>query len=112
MTSPITVTNEAKKLSLPFFDPTKNSWNTFSMKIRADLIVCDMEYLPTKSSTDAHNYLHFKELKVELSKKLQGNVIKLFSSLNAQHCYLGGGRGIKMIKALVDKFHPLNDGTV
>jgi hypothetical protein len=47
-----------------------------------------------------------------LPKKLQDTVIKLFSSLNAQHCYLGGGRGIKMIKALVDKFHPLNDGTV
>ncbi len=34
------------------------------------------------------------------------------SSLNAQHYCLSGGQGIKMIKALVDKFHPLDNGAI
>jgi hypothetical protein len=45
-------------------------------------------------------------------KKFQGSALDLFSSLNAQHYYLGGGRGIEMIKALVDKFHPLEAGAI
>jgi hypothetical protein len=32
--------------------------------------------------------------------------------LNAQHYYLGGGHGIEMIEALVDKFHPLDSSAI
>jgi hypothetical protein len=49
---------------------------------------------------------------VELYRKLQGSELDLFTSLNAQHFYLSGGRGIEMIKALVHKFHPLDAGAI
>jgi hypothetical protein len=32
--------------------------------------------------------------------------------LNAQNYYLSGGRGIEMVKALVDKFHPMDNGAI
>lgn len=79
---------------------------------RCSLIDRDVEYLLTEVSTNGHNHAHSKELMVELYKKLQGSALDLFSSLNAQHYYLGGGHGIEMIKALVDKFHPLDNGAI
>ena len=92
---------EQKKLALPNFDPSKMSWQNFSMKMHAALIKKNMDYLLAEQSTNAFNYSHSKELMVELYKKLQGSALDLFSSLNAQHYYLGGGCGIEMIKALV-----------
>jgi hypothetical protein len=93
---------EQKKISLPTFDPQKMSWQNFSMKFHAALIDHGMEYLLTESSTNCHNIVHSKELMVELYKKLQDSALDLFSSLNAQHYYLGGGHGIKIIQALVN----------
>jgi hypothetical protein len=93
---------EQKKISLPTFDPQKMSWQNFSMKLHAALIDHGMEYLLTESSTNCHNIVHSKELMVELYKKLQDSALDLFSSLNAQHYYLGGGHGIEMIQALVN----------
>jgi len=103
---------EQKKLILPTFDPQKMTWQNFSMKMHPALINQNMEYLLTESSTNGFNYAHSKELMLELYKKLQGSALDLFSSLNAQHYYLVGGRGIEMIKALVDKYHPLDNGAV
>jgi hypothetical protein len=103
---------EQKKLALPNFYPSKMSWQNFSMKLHAALIEKNMDYLLAEQSTNAFNYSHSKELMVELYKKLQGSALDLFSSLNAQHYYLGGGRGIEMIKALVDKFHPMDSGAI
>jgi len=103
---------EQKKISLPAFNPQKMSWQNFSMKLHAALIDRNMEYLLTEPATNCHNYAHSKELMLELYKKLQGSALDLFSSLNAQHYYLRGGRGIEMIKALVDKFHPLDNGAI
>ncbi len=103
---------EQKKRSLPTFGPQKMSWQNFSMKLHAALIDRNMEYLLTEPATNCHNYAHSKELMLELYKKLQGSALDLFSSLNAQHYYLRGGRGIEMIKALVDKFHPLDNGAI
>jgi len=82
------------------------------MKLHAALIEKNMDYLLAEQSTNAFNYSHSEELMVELYKKLQGSALDLFSSLNAQHYYLGGGRGIEMIKALVDKFHPMDSGAI
>jgi hypothetical protein len=101
-----------KKINLPVFDPQKMTWQNFSMKLHAALIDHDMDYLLTEPATNCHNHAHYKQLMVELYKKLQGSALDLFSSLNAQHYYLGGGRGIEMIKALVDKFHPLDAGAI
>jgi len=88
---------EQKKLLLPTFDPQKMTWLNFSMKLHTALIDRNMEYLLTKTSTNGYNYDHSKEL-----------MLKLY----AQHYYPGGGRGIEMLKALVDKFHPLDNGTI
>jgi hypothetical protein len=49
---------------------------------------------------------------LELFRKLQGNALSIFTSLNSQKYYLEGGRGIEMIQALVSKFHPLDDGAI
>lgn len=49
---------------------------------------------------------------LELFKKLQGSSLSIFTSMAAQHCYLEGGRGIEMVKALVNKFHPLNNNVI
>jgi hypothetical protein len=103
---------EQKKLILPTFDPQKMTWQNFSMKMHAALINQNMEYLLMESSTNGLNYAHSKELMLELYKKLQGSALDLFSLLNAQHYYLAGGRGIEMIKALVDKYHPLDNGAI
>jgi hypothetical protein len=82
------------------------------MELHTALIDHNMEYHLTKTSTNGYNYNHSKELMLALYKKLQGSALDLFSLLNAQHFYLGGGRGIEMLKALVDKFHPLANGTI
>jgi hypothetical protein len=42
--TPITVYKEAKKLTLPSFDPAKMSWTSFAMKLHASLIECEMSY--------------------------------------------------------------------
>jgi len=102
---------EVKEI-LPTFDPQKMTWQNFSMKMHAALIDRNMEYPLTESSTNGFNYTHSKELMLELCKKLQGSALDLFSSLNAQHYYLGGGRGIEMIKALMDKYNPLDNGAI
>jgi hypothetical protein len=103
---------EQKKLALPNFNPSKMSWQNVSMKLHAALIEKNMDYLLAEQSTNAFNYSHSKELMVELYKKLQGGALDLFSSLKAQHYYLGGRHGIEMIKALVDKFHPMDSGAI
>jgi hypothetical protein len=71
-----------------------------------------MAYLLQEPQTTASNAAHSKELMLELFRKLQGTAPNLFTSLNSQHYYLEGGRGIEMVKALVNKFHPLDDGAV
>jgi hypothetical protein len=103
---------DLKKLSIPFYDPSKTPWHTFSMKLHATLIDCNMDYLLSAQTTNAANSKHSKELMMELYKKLQGGALVLFSSLHAQQFYLGGGRGIEMIRALADKFNPLDAGAV
>lgn len=101
-----------KKLSIPFYDPTKLPWHTFSMKLHATLIDCNMDYLLSEQSTTAHNGKHSKELMIELYKKLQGSALAMFSSLHAQQFYLGGGCGVGMVRTLADKFNPLDAGAV
>jgi hypothetical protein len=49
---------------------------------------------------------------LELFKKLQGSAWSMFTSMTAQHYYLEGGRGIKMIKSLVNKFHPFDNNAI
>lgn len=110
-TSPVVI-KEAKKLTLPQFDPVKLSWSSFAMKLHASLIECDLGYLLCKPSTNAHNAAHSKELMLELFMKLQGSAISLFTGLTAQRYNLEGGHGIEMIKALVDKFHPMYDRAI
>jgi hypothetical protein len=44
LTSPVVI-KEAKKLSPPYFGPTKLSWSSFAMKFHASLIECDLAYL-------------------------------------------------------------------
>jgi len=112
LSPPAMEVKEQKKLSLPTFDPKKMSWQAFSMKLHAALIEQDMEYLLTEPATNCQNHPHSKELMVELYRKLQGSALDLFTSFNAQHFYLSGGRGIEMIKALVHKFHPLDAGAI
>lgn len=46
---------------------------------------------------------------LELFKKLQFSALSLFTGITALKYYLEGGRGIEMIKALVNKFHPLDN---
>jgi len=103
---------EEKKLTIPQFDPAKLSWSSFAMKLHASLIGCDLRYLLRESSTNEANAAHSKELMLELFKKLQGSAINLFTGLTAQRYYLEGGRGIEMIKALVDKFHPMDERAI
>jgi hypothetical protein len=110
--SPVTVIKEVKKLSLPHFDPVKTNWTSFAMKLHASLIECDMAYLLREPSTNHFNSAHSKELMLELFKKLQGSALRLFTSLSAQQYYLEGGRGIEMVRALVNKFHPLDDNAI
>jgi hypothetical protein len=110
--NPVTLVKEAKKLSLPYFDPTKMTWTSFAMKLHASLIECDLAYLPQEPSTNHLNGVHSKELMLELFKKLQGSALSLFTSMSAQHYYLEGGRGIEMVKALVNKFHPLDNNAI
>jgi hypothetical protein len=61
------------------------------MKLYAALIDRDVEYLLTEHSMNCCNYNHSKELMVKLYRKLQGSALDLFTSLNANHFYLGGG---------------------
>jgi len=89
---------DPNKLSIPFYDPRKLPWHTFSMKLHATLIDCNMDYLLSEQSTTVHNGKHSKELMVELYKKLHGSALALFSSLHAQQFCLGGGRGVEMFK--------------
>jgi hypothetical protein len=100
--NPETVIKEAKKLSLPYFDPTKMTWTSFAMKLHASLIECDLAYLLREPSTNHYNSAHSKELMLELFRKLQGSALSLFTSLKSQQYYLEGGRGIEMVKALVN----------
>jgi hypothetical protein len=103
---------EPKKFSLAFYDPAKPLGAHLAYKFIAALIGCNMECLLSESVTIVHNKKHSKELMVELYKKLQGSALNLFSSINAQCFYLGGGRGVQVIKALADKFNPLDAGGV
>lgn len=98
---------QQKKISPPTFDPQNMSWQNFSMKLHVAPFDQDMDYLLTETSTIGYNYVHSKELMVELYKKLKGSALDLFSSLNAQHYYLGGGHGIEMIKVVVQWHHPI-----
>ncbi len=66
--------SKKKKLSLPVFDPTKMSWQNFSMKLHAALIDRDMDYLLTETATNFHYHAHSKELMVELYEKLYKGV--------------------------------------
>ncbi len=106
---PVTVIKEARKLSLPHYDPSKMTWTSFAMKLHASLIECDLAYLLREESTTSLNSAHSKELMLELFKKLQGSALSLFTGMTAQRYYLEGGHGIEMIKALVNKFHPLDN---
>jgi hypothetical protein len=106
------VIKEAKKLSIPYYDPAKLSWSSFALKLHAALIECDLAYLLREHSTTAANATHSKELMIELFKKLQGTAISLFNSMKAQRYYLEGGRGIEMIQALVNKFHPMDNRAI
>jgi hypothetical protein len=49
---------------------------------------------------------------LELFRKLQGSALAMFTSLSSQHYYLEGGRGIEMIRALVNKFHLLDNNAI
>jgi hypothetical protein len=82
-TSPVVI-KEAKKLTIPQFDPAKISWSSFAMKLHASLIECDLGYLLRESLTNPTNATHSKELMLELFKKLQGSAINLFTGLSAQ----------------------------
>jgi hypothetical protein len=82
------------------------------MKLHASLIECDMAYLLQEPQTTTSITAHSKELMLELFRKLQGTTLNLFASLNSQHYYLEGGHRIEMVKVLVNKFHPLDDGAV
>jgi len=106
------VIKEAKKLSLPHFAPSKLSWSSFAMKLHAALIECDLAYLLRENCTNTFNAIHSKELMLELFKKLQGSAIALFTGMPAQRYYLEGGRGIEMVKALVNKFHPMDNRAI
>jgi hypothetical protein len=110
-TSPVMI-KEAKKLTIPQFDPAKLSWSSFALKLHASLIECDLGYLLREPSTNETNAVHSKELMLELFKKLQGSALNLFTGLTAQRYYLEGGRGIEMIKALVNKFHPMDERAI
>jgi hypothetical protein len=110
-TSPVMI-KEAQKLTIPQVDPAKLSWSSFAMKLHASLIECDIGYLLRESSNNEANAAHSKELMLELFKKLQGIAINLFTGLTAQRYYLEGGRGIEMIKALVDKFHHMDERAI
>jgi hypothetical protein len=72
-------------------------------------VKCPTDFKP---HTNHLNAAHSKELMLELFRKLQGNALSIFTSLNSQKYYLEGGRGIEMIQALVSKFHPLDDGAI
>jgi hypothetical protein len=109
--SPVVI-KEAKKLSIPHYDPAKMSWSSFAMKLHASLIECDLGYLLREPSTNSTNATHSKELMLELFKKLQGSALNLFTGLAAQRFYLEGGKGIEMVKRLVDKFHPMDDRAI
>jgi hypothetical protein len=88
------------------------TWSSFSLKLHASLIECDLAYLLRETSTNNFNRHHSKELMLELFRKLQGSALNMFTSLKAQQFYLEGGHGIEMIKALVNKFHPLDDNAI
>jgi hypothetical protein len=88
------------------------TWTSFAMKLHASLIECDLAYLLCEPSTNHLNVVHSKELMLELFKKLQGSSLSLFTGMSAQHYYLEGGSGIKMVKALVNKFHPLDNNAI
>jgi hypothetical protein len=49
---------------------------------------------------------------LEFFKKLQGSALSIFTGMNAQNYYLEGGHGIKMIHALVNKFHPMDNRAI
>jgi hypothetical protein len=110
--SNIIVTKEAKKLSLPPFDPSKLSWSSYAMKLHAALIECDLSYLLKEPCTTVQNGIHSKELMLELFKKLQGGALALFTSMNAQLFYMEGGWGIEMLHALVNKYHRLDNRAI
>jgi hypothetical protein len=110
--NPVTLIKEQKKISLPYFDPMKMTWTSFAMILHASLIECDLAYLLWEQSTNHLNVAHSKELMLELFMKLQGSALNRFTSMIAQHYYLKGGRGIEMVKALVNKFHPLDNNAI
>jgi hypothetical protein len=72
---------QQKKISPPTFDPQNMSWQNFSMKLHVAPFDQDMDYLLTETSTIGYNYVHSKELMVELYKKTKGKCIRfiLFS---------------------------------
>jgi hypothetical protein len=76
---PVTMVKEVKKLTLPTFDPTKMSRQSFAMKMHASLIECDLAYLLQEESTTQYNATHSKELMLELFKKLQVTALSLFT---------------------------------
>jgi hypothetical protein len=82
------------------------------MKLHALLIKCDLAYLLREQSTYHLNGMHSKEPMLKLFKKLQGSALSLFTSMMAKQYYLEGGPGIEMAKALVNKFHPLDNNTI
>jgi hypothetical protein len=88
------------------------TWNAFAMKLHASLIECNFSYLLQEKPTNSFNTQHSKELMLELFKKLHDSALSFFTGMSAQNYYLEGGRGIKMIKAVVDKFHPLDDQAI
>jgi hypothetical protein len=94
--NPVTVIKEVKKISLPYFDPSKMTWSAFAMKLHASLIKCDLAYLLHEKNTNHVNASHSKELMLEFFKKLQGSTLSIFMGMNTQHYYLEGGCGIEM----------------
>jgi hypothetical protein len=82
------------------------------MKLHASLIECNLAYLLREQAANHLNGIHSNELTLELFKKLQGSALSMFTSMAAQHYYLKGRRGIKMVKALVNKFHPLDNNAI
>ncbi len=68
-----TIVQDAKKLSLSHYDPTKMTWTSFAMKLHASMIECDLAYLLHEESTNSFNSIHSKDLMLELFQKLQGS---------------------------------------
>jgi len=91
-TTPVII-KEAKKLTIPHFDPSKMTWSSFTTKLHATLIECNTAYLLKETHTTPLNSRHSKELMLELFKKVQGSTICLFTGMHAQHIYMEAGCG-------------------